>query len=93
MEEHDIRFVGGDEGKGVVRGRVVGEIIGSDSREAQRTRIVLYVCPACVLAQAIRIGIEIHIHNKKASVVGVLLRTRRQTQERYEQTQKEAIRT
>ena len=34
MHEHDIGFVKGDEGKGVVRGRVIGILIGSDRRDA-----------------------------------------------------------
>ena len=75
MQEHDVGFVEGDERKGVVRGRVIGIIIGSDRRDAERVGIVVKVCHARVVMQAVRIGIDIPIDNEEATVVGVLLGT------------------
>ena len=75
MLEHDIGFVEGDDGKGVVRGGIVGIIIGGDRRDAERVGIVVQVGKACVLAQAIRVGIDIHIDIEETAVVGILLAT------------------
>ena len=55
--------------------------------------IVVQVGKACVLAQAIRIGVDIHIDIEEAAVIRESLATRRQEQKPHRYTQKQTIRT